>query len=84
MTEDEQGGIGLGLNKSQSKEVRGKPVVPSLGRLLQSVERLVEVADLVRLRGINKPRRLAVVDCLRESTKKEHILHIKLVDGLGT
>jgi hypothetical protein len=53
--EDEQGGVGLGLNKSQSEEVRGKLTVPSLGRLLQLVGRLVEVADPVRLRGINKP-----------------------------
>jgi hypothetical protein len=32
---------------------------------------------------INKPRWLAAVDCLRESTMQEHILHIKLVDGPG-
>jgi hypothetical protein len=71
--EDEQGGVGLGLNKSQSDELRGEPVVPSLRCLLQPVERLVEVANPVRLRGINKPHRLAVVDCLRESTMQEHV-----------
>jgi hypothetical protein len=27
--EDEQGGVGLGLNKSQSEEVHGEPAVPS-------------------------------------------------------
>jgi hypothetical protein len=64
VVEDEQGGVGLGLNKSQSEEVRGEPAVPSPGCLLQPVERLVEAADPIRLRGINKPRRLAVVDCL--------------------
>jgi hypothetical protein len=41
------------------------------------------MADPVRLRGINKPHRLAVVGYLCESTMQEHILHIKLVDGLG-
>jgi hypothetical protein len=61
-----------------------KPVVPSMGRLLQPVERLVEAEDPVRLRGINKPHQLATVDCLRESTIQEHILHIKLVDRPGT
>jgi hypothetical protein len=83
VAEDEQGGIGLGLNKSQSDEVRGESTVPSLGRLLQPVEGLFEAAGTVRLHGINKPRWLAVVDCLRESIMQEHVLHIKLVDGLG-
>jgi hypothetical protein len=62
--EDKQGGVRLGLNKSQSEEVHGEPAVPSLGRLLQPVEKLVEAGDLVRLRGINKPHWLAAVDCL--------------------
>jgi hypothetical protein len=62
--EDKQGGVRLGLNKSQSEEVHGEPVVPSPGRLLQPVEKLVEAGDLVRLRGINKPHWLAAVDCL--------------------
>jgi hypothetical protein len=32
--EDEQGGAGLGFNKSQREEVHDELVVPSLGRLL--------------------------------------------------
>jgi hypothetical protein len=68
MAKDEQGGVGLGINKSQSEEVRGKPVVSSPRRLLQLVERLVEAADPVGLCGINKLRQLAIVDCLLEST----------------
>jgi hypothetical protein len=79
VVEDEQGGVRLGLNKSQSEEVCGEPAVPSPGRLLQPVERHVEAVDSVRLRRINKPCQLAAVDCLRESTMQEHILHIKLV-----
>jgi hypothetical protein len=65
--DDEQGGVRLGHNKSQGEEVRGKPTAPSLGCLLQPVERLVDAADSVRLHGINKPCWLAAVDCLRES-----------------
>jgi hypothetical protein len=64
LAEDEPGGVGFGLNKSQGEEVHGEPVVPSPECLLQPVERLVEAADPVRLRGINKSRRLATVDCL--------------------
>jgi hypothetical protein len=84
MAGDEQGGVKLGLNKSQGEELRGEPVVPSPGCLLQPVERFVEEADPIGLRGMNKPHRLATVDCLRESSMQEHILHIKLVDGPGT
>jgi hypothetical protein len=80
---DEQGGVRLGLNESQSEEVCGKPAVPSPGSLLLPVEGLVEAADPVRLRGINKSRRLAAVDCLRESTMQERVLDIKLVDRPG-
>jgi hypothetical protein len=79
VVEDEQGGVRLGLNKSQSEEVCGEPAIPSPRHLLQPVERHVEAVDSVRLRGINKPCRLAAVDCLHESTMQEHILHIKLV-----
>jgi hypothetical protein len=40
--EDRQGGVRLGLNKPQSEEVRGEPVVPRPGYLLQPIERLVD------------------------------------------
>jgi hypothetical protein len=66
--EDEQRGVGLGLNKSQGVEVHGEPTVPSLGHLLQPVERFVEAANLIRLRG---------------SSMKECIFHVKLLDGPG-
>jgi hypothetical protein len=91
---DEQGGVGLGLNKSQSEKVRGEPfrkkkvcgepVIPIPGRLLQLVERLVAAVDPVKLCGTNKPRRLAASDYLRESIMQERALHTKLVDGPGT
>jgi hypothetical protein len=83
-TEDKQGGVELGFNKSHSEEVCGEPIVLSSGRLLQLIERLVEAADLVRLCGINKPHRLTAVDCLRESTMQKYVLHIKLVNRPGT
>jgi hypothetical protein len=34
VSKDEQGGVGLGLNKSHSEEVRGEPVVPRSGHLI--------------------------------------------------
>jgi hypothetical protein len=62
--EDEQGGVRLGLNKTHTEEIGGEPVVPSTGCLFQPVERLVEAANPIGLREINKPRRLAAVDYL--------------------
>jgi hypothetical protein len=47
--EDEQGGVRLGLNRSQGEEVCGEPAVPSPGCLLQLIERLVEAVDPIRL-----------------------------------
>jgi hypothetical protein len=72
MVVDEQGGVRLSLNKSKGEEVRGEQVVPSPGCLLQLVERLIEVANPVRLRGINRPcSRL----CLREYQEGTHSSH---------
>jgi hypothetical protein len=31
MAEDEHGGVGLGLNKTQSAKVSGEPAIPSAG-----------------------------------------------------
>jgi hypothetical protein len=50
------------------KEVCGNLAVPSPGRLIQPIEKLIEAADPVRLRGINKPRRLVAVDSVLEGT----------------
>jgi hypothetical protein len=63
--------------------VRCEPTVPNLGRLLQPVYRLVEEADVIGLRRINKSSRLAVVDGLHEGAIQEHILHIKLMNQPG-
>jgi hypothetical protein len=58
--EDEEGGVVLGLNKSQGGDLCGEPAIPSPGRLLQPVQRLVEEADAIGLRRINNP-----VGCLQ-------------------
>jgi hypothetical protein len=58
-------------------------MVPRPWGLLEAVERLVEPADHVRTRGVNKPGRLTVVNCLGEKTMQESILDIQLMHGLG-
>jgi hypothetical protein len=51
------------------------------GRLVQSVQRLVERIDTIGLRRINKFNRMVVVDDIQEGVVQEHILHIKLIKG---
>jgi hypothetical protein len=45
-----------------------------------SLYRLVEKANVIGLRRINKSSRLAAVDGLREGVMQEHILHVKLMN----
>jgi hypothetical protein len=81
--EDEYEHVRLGLNKHQGGDVHCELVVPCPGCLLQPIQRLVEKADMIRLRWINKSSRLATVDNLREGVVQEHILHIKVMNGPG-
>jgi hypothetical protein len=75
--EDEQGRVGLGLSKPQGSDVCGKPDVPCPGHLLKPVQRLIEKANTIGLRRINKSSRLGVIDGLREGVIHEYILHIE-------
>jgi hypothetical protein len=81
--DDEQVGVEHGLNESQGGDVHDEPVVPILGHL-QTIQRLVEEADAIRLHRINKSSRLTTVDGLREGAMQERILHIKLMNRSGT
>jgi len=54
--------------------------VPGTGSLLQTIKRLLEKADIIRICWINKTRRLLTVNCLIKKTMKKSILHIKLVN----
>jgi hypothetical protein len=65
-------------NPSVSKK-GGKPRVPCLRSLLQTIERLVQSADQNRTTGVHKPCWLAAVDCLGQSAMKKCILHFELV-----
>jgi hypothetical protein len=48
--------------------------------LLETVERLVKMADVIRAAGINKPWGLLIVDNFIKSTVEEGILDIKLAN----
>jgi hypothetical protein len=57
------------------------PQIPSVGSLLQPVQRSVETADIVRMCGVLKTRRLCAENCLLECAIKKCILDVELVDG---
>ena len=56
-------------------------MVPCPGGLLEAVERLVEPTHHVGTRRVNKPCRLAAVDCLSENAMQEGILDVQLMHG---
>ena len=56
-------------------------MVPRAGGLLEAVERLIEPTHHVGTRRVNKPHRLAAVDCLSEKAMQEGILDVELMHG---
>ena len=56
-------------------------MVPRPGGLLEAVERFVEPTHHVGTRRVNKPHRLAAVDCLSENAMQECILDVQLMHG---
>ena len=58
----------------------GKSAVPRTRHLLQSVERLVELAGMIRTSYVKEPRRLAAVDNLGQGTMQEGVLHMELMN----
>jgi len=83
-TEDEQGGVRLGLRESQGQQVCSKSTVPGMGRLLKSIEGLVQAADVVRMSCILEASWLSTVNCLRESPVQGGVLHVQLMNRPAT
>jgi hypothetical protein len=81
---DEQRCVWLCLSKAKVEQICGKPGLPSTGGLLQTIERLVELADHVRMSRINKANRLTIIYRLGESPIEKDILDIWLMDWSTT
>jgi hypothetical protein len=60
-----------------------QPLVTSLGHMLKSVERFMQPTDVVRMRQVEKTKRMLTIDLLIESAMKEVILDVELVNRLG-
>ena len=62
--EHEQRHVALRSHKAQSMSVMSEPLVPRAGRLLESIEGLVEQADMVRTRRVDEAGWLLTVNHL--------------------
>jgi hypothetical protein len=63
---NEQRGVKLCFNKPERQEVGVKPAVPSARCLLQTIQRLVEAANMIRKSSVNKSSELAAIDGVLE------------------
>jgi hypothetical protein len=54
----------------------GKLLVPSAGRLLEAVERLVKQADILGMSRVDEARRLLVVNHLVEIAMEKGVLDV--------
>jgi hypothetical protein len=81
VTEDEQRGVRLGFNEPKGGQIGSKPIVPSLGCLLEPVQGLAQATDQVRVSKVGEACGLAAEDCLGESVGEEGIFHVELLNG---
>ena len=64
----------------ESLEKRFQMCVPSIGGLLEPIQRLLEFANMLREAGINIARRLLHVDSFIKHAMKKSIGNIQLID----
>jgi hypothetical protein len=69
----------LSPNKLERDNVRGKATIPGTRSLLETIKRLDQMTDIIRMCRINKPGRLLTINCLYKSTMQESILPIELM-----
>jgi hypothetical protein len=78
--ENEEGSIWLGFNKTQREQIAGKPIVPCLRSLLQTIQGLMEVENQITLSWVEESGGLCAVNCLSQHAMEESILDLELVD----
>jgi hypothetical protein len=78
-TKDKKRSVRLRLNEPQGRQVCGELVVPGTGRLLQSIQGLVQAAHQLWLGKIREAGGLTSEDNLTERVVEEDILHIELL-----
>jgi hypothetical protein len=78
--EDKKGHVGGGGDEAELTKEGREPLVPSSRGLLQSVQGLLQEADVICSGGVDETWWLLAVDRLVEVAVKKGILHVQLVD----
>lgn len=77
---NKQGFITLRTRKTTRGNEGREAMVPSAGSLFEAIQKTVETAYEVRVRGVDETNRLATINCLKKSTMQESILNIQLMN----
>jgi hypothetical protein len=81
--ENEQRGVQLGFKEPQGGQKGSKPIVPSPGCLLETVQGLVQATDQVRVSRVGETCGLVTKDHLGESVVEEDIFYVELLNWPG-
>ena len=66
--------------KPKGEKKRAETLKPGTRSLFEAIESFFQLIDMIRVPGINVPKRLFHIDIFSESAIEECILHIKLAD----
>ena len=81
---NKEGRVGGRSSEAGPLNEAGEPLVPRPGRLLESVQGLLQETDVVGSRRVDEARRLLNVDRLVQMAVKKGVLHIQLMYRPGT
>ena len=76
---NKEGGVCGRGDETQLTEIGGETLVPRPWSLLQTIQRVLQQTDMVRVSRVDEARGLLTVDDLLQASMKECILHVKLV-----
>ena len=80
---NKEGRVGGRSSEAGPLNEAGEPLVPRPGRLLESVQGLLQETDMVGSRRVDKTGRLLAIDCLVQMAVKKGVLHVQLMYRLG-
>jgi hypothetical protein len=81
--ENKERRITFGGRKTEGGNKQGEAVKPCTRCLFKPIERFLQTANMSRMGGVKKARRLLTVDGLLKMTMKEGILDVQLMNGPG-
>jgi hypothetical protein len=76
---NKEGRVGSQGSEARPLNEAGEPLVPRRGRLLESVQGLLQETDVVGSHRVNETERLLAVDGFVQMAVKEGVLHVQLM-----